>query len=212
MDLEILKILIDRYYSGDISPDEFEVLLSAFKENICLPPELENERRMFLAIESCAPVAPDELGKKLAEAIDRRQKPVVKIIKNFIVGSSAAAILIGMLLVGIRYSHPEHPQKNYMAETLITGKTTGAIQTIADSTKTTSPKIAIAESVTTESALICKKSISSANINDENLDIAARGVNEALMNVIEGINISRNDIADCMENIQINRKTDLNIF
>ena len=47
-----IKLLLESYYSGDISPDDYEILLSTMREAKNLPPELENECRMLLTVDS----------------------------------------------------------------------------------------------------------------------------------------------------------------
>lgn len=57
MDADRIKKMLDKYYSGDILPEEYQILISALTEADELIPELEAERRILLAIDSCDPLS-----------------------------------------------------------------------------------------------------------------------------------------------------------
>ena len=69
MEADRLKILFEKYYTGDILPHEYQYLLSALKECDELAPELDAERRMLLAIESCEAAEPEGLEDRLVMAV-----------------------------------------------------------------------------------------------------------------------------------------------
>ncbi len=102
METNKITALLDKYYSGDIMPGEYQTLLSALKENSDLTPELEKERDMLLAIEACAPSVPEGLEDRLIDAIDRRSRQAKLIHKMFLTGAAAAVILICITVASYR--------------------------------------------------------------------------------------------------------------
>lgn len=82
MDANRIKKMLDKYYSGDILPEEYQILISALTEADELIPELEAERRILLAIDSCEPLEPNGFEDRLKMAIDCRSKKKSHIPKN----------------------------------------------------------------------------------------------------------------------------------
>ena len=66
--------LLERYYSGVITPKEYQELLSAMDSSQVLLPDLEVERKIFMAINKCDISVPENLEQRLSNAIDRRSR------------------------------------------------------------------------------------------------------------------------------------------
>lgn len=94
MEADRLKILLGKYYTGDILPNEYQSLLSALKDSDELAPELDAERRMLLAIESCEAEEPEGLEDRLVMAINNRCKWRRNFLRMVYSGSAAAMVLI----------------------------------------------------------------------------------------------------------------------
>lgn len=212
-----IKIMLDRYYSGDISPEEHETLISELKD-IRATPELETERKMLLALASCEPVIPEDLEKRLVNAIDKRDRRSHHIIKT-VLSSAAAAIVLICITFGMpgdsnsRLANTECATRNHLsrhkttfAETEEAKETMGAMQTTVskDNTTIVKTKKRHLQKVKDESSI--------TDTRNNELDIASQKVDDALLDIIAGIRISQNEIAESMEDIHINQEIDLNIL
>lgn len=198
MESDRIKILLDKYYSGEISPNEYEILLSALKEYGGMTPELEAERKMFLAIESCEPIIPDGLEKRLEKAIDRRQNNISRIVKIFISGSSAAIVFLCITIGIIHYGNKELSESEFITKV-----------SVANTEKTVeSAKMAETTGLnpTEEEETIVHE------ISDVDLEKATQIVDAALLNVLSAIHISQNNVAECIESVKITQETNFNIF
>ncbi len=98
MEADRLKILLEKYYTGDILPNEYQSLLSALKESDELAPELNAERRMLLAIESCEAAVPEGLEDRLVMAINNRSKRRRNFLRMLYSGSAAAIVMVVMII------------------------------------------------------------------------------------------------------------------
>lgn len=199
MESNRIKILLDKYYSGEISPNEYEILLSALKEYGGMTPELEAERKMFLAIESCEPIIPDGLEKRLEKAIDRRQNNISRIVKIFISGSSAAIVFLCITIGIIHYGNKELSESEFITKVSVanTEKTVESAK-MAETTGL-NPTEEEEETIVHE-------------ISDVDLEKATQIVDAALLNVLSAIHISQNNVAECIESVKITQETNFNIF
>lgn len=211
---ERIRLLLESYYSGDISPKDYETLLSAIKEAKNLPPELEAERRMLLAVESYEPTIPDGFENMLSEAIDTRYRKSNNIIRMLLSGAAAAVVLICMTIGMFNSENKDLPDSEYIAESPTIGrkdelgdkpskggtpadfKTTSNTEKTRLEAKTTSPGIK-------EEVVI--------TINDDELDNAEQIVDEALLNVLSTIHMAQNEVIESLDNIQIFPTTNPNI-
>lgn len=203
MTLDKIKLLLESYYSGEISPEDYEMLLSSMKEIDDLPPELENERRMLLAVDSYEPVMPDDLEKKLSESIDKRYRKTNNILRVLLPGvTAAAAVLICVTLAILDLGDKDMPDLEDIANSTIGHK---------EETHTTLPTVGtIAESgIKAESAertvsSEIKKETVIPEINDKELEKAMQVIDESLLNVLSMIHLAQNNVAESFENMQIN--------
>lgn len=212
-----IRIMLDRYYSGDISPEEHETLISELKD-IKATPEFETERKTLLALASCEPVLPEDLEKRLINAIDKRDRRLHYIIKTVL--SSAAAVII---LICITFGMPDNSNsglsdsecatrthvsrhKTTFAKTEEAAETMEPLQATVSKDNTTIVKIKKRHIQKVKD----KSSITDSRNNE--LDIASQKVDDALLAIIEGIRISQNEIAESMEEIHINQEIDLNML
>lgn len=206
MTLDKIKLLLESYYSGEISPEDYEMLLSSMKEIDDLPPELENERRMLLAVDSYEPVMPDDLEKKLSESIDKRYRKINNILRVLLPGVTAvaavAAVLICVTLAILDLGDKDIPDLEDIANSTIGHK---------EETHTTLPTVGtIAESgIKAESAertvsSEIKKETVIPEINDKELEKAMQVIDESLLNVLSMIHLVQNNVAESFENMQIN--------
>lgn len=215
MELKEIKFLIDKYYSGGISPDEYESLISSLKTVDELPQDLEEERRMLFALEGCEPIIPENFENRLIDAIDQRDKHKNSIIKKFITRSVAAAILICVTIGLFLYenkevSHSEliadvAPSQSSVFEPFETVKMVNQIDTLRNTDTNESIK-----STNGIQANIKEESIST-EISEDDLEQAVHIVDEALLSVISGICMSRDKAVGYMEEIQINQKIEFNL-
>lgn len=202
MESNRINFLLDKYYSGEISPKEYDALLSALNEVGNTMPELEAERKIFHAIESCEPIMPVELEKRLEEAIDRKRKRIGKIVKLFISGSAAAIILLCTTIGLLHYGNNQTAEAEFIAKVSVANGMVRTEKPIA------SEEIAeISEQDLTE-----EEEISVAEISDEDLEEATQIVDEILLNALSAICISQNNVVECIENVKITQETDFNIF
>ena len=198
MESDRIKILLDKYYSGEISPNEYKILLSALKKYGGMTPELEADCKMFLAIESCEPIMPDGLEKRLEKAIDRKQNNISRIVKIFISGSAAAIVFLCITIGLIHYGNKELSESEFIAKVSVanTEKTVES-EEMADT---------IEHNPTENEEYIVPE------ISDGDLEKATQIVDTALLNVLSAIHISQNNVAECIESVKIKQETNFNIF
>ena len=212
-----IKIMLDRYYSGDISPEEHETLISELKD-MKATTELETERKMLIALASCEPVIPEDLEKRLINAIDKRARRLHYIIKT-VLSSAAAAIVLICITFGIPddsnsgLSDPECATRTHVSRHKTTfAKTDEAAETMEALQATVSKdNTTIVKTKKSHLQKVKDKSSITDTKNNE-LDIASQKVDDALLDIIAGIRISQNEIAESMEEIHINQEIDLNIL
>lgn len=190
METDKITALLNKYYSGDILPLEYQSLLSALKDDIELPPELETEQKMFLAIEAYAPLVPEGLENRLIKAIDRRNKRAKHILKMFLTGSAAAVIMICITVASYRYDNKAMPNSELAAN----------VSVVEESSNSG----IITESIENENTGIVQTS--SEDFSDE-----AQIVNDALLEVLSNIHMAQNDVIESIESIQVTPSTNLNI-
>lgn len=206
-----IKILLESYYSGDISPDDYETLLSEMKEAKDLPPELEYERRILLSVDSYEPTMPEGFEKMLSAAIDKRYRQTHNAL-SILISAAAAAIVLICITVGIfkfsnnGLSDPEHiagscvPQKEAPGYAL---QPTGPAEEIEATAEFGGMK-----SADKRSSSELKEESAIAETDDEELDKAGRIVDESLLSVLSMIHLAQNEVAESLENIQTNQRTD----
>ncbi len=201
MEADRLKILFEKYYTGDILPHEYQYLLSALKECDELAPELDAERRMLLAIESCEAAEPEGLEDRLVMAINNRSKRR----RNFLrmVYSGSAAIVMVVMTIGM------HIHDNNSIDDL---------EPIANISVATNACVAN-ETLETESSANATqvKSVTrgiSISHPDSSKDLAKsfQIADEALLDVLANIYLAQTEAIDAMENIEISQTTDYNIL
>lgn len=196
-----IKFLIDKYYSGEISPDDYEALLSALKEVGELTPELDAEREILLAIESCEPIIPDDFEKKLTDAIEKKHRRSSNIIKIILSGAAAAVMLI-FLTIGIPNSsnNAKHSIESSIAHREVRNAAISETARIKESVETTK----------TDTSEIEDKSVVT-EISEEDLNNAAQIVDEALLDILSNIHMAQNEAIESIESIQISQTTDFKI-
>lgn len=192
-----IDILLEKYYSGEISPNDYKLLLSELEKDGDSTFDMESERKMLFDIESCYPVMPHDFEKRLEKAIDRHRQKPKRIISIFI--SSAAAIA---LLCIVNYHTIIHPHPKRFTEAMAAEKITAAKQETMYSyfNETT-----LDEPIITTKPISESKESAYPDTDDENLEEAAKKVNEALQNVLSGIQMSQNNVAECIESITISQ-------
>lgn len=205
-----IKILLESYYSGDISPDDYVTLLSEMKEAKDLPPELENERRILLSVDSYEPTMPEGFEKMLSAAIDKRYRQTHNALRISI--SAAAAIVLICITIGMfkfgnnGLSDPEHIAGSCVTQKESPGyalQPTGAAGEIEATTEFAGMK-----SADKRSSSELKEESAIAETDDEELDKAERIVDESLLSVLSMIHLAQNEVAESLENIQTNQRTD----
>lgn len=199
MDADRIKELLDKYYSGDILPEEYQILISALTEADELIPELEAERRILLAIDSCEPLEPNGFEDRLKMAIDCRSKRN-RTFFRIVFSGSAAAIVFALIAIGQHihnngstYGMEPVPKISAVHEVPMTNETIYA--------KDGNP--VLAASVTNDNP----PSQSNAN---EDLEKSLQIADEALINVLANIHVAQNEVMEAIDKIEISQTTDYN--
>ncbi len=205
MELNGIKDLLDRYYSGDISPDDYEILLSTLKECGELTPDLEMERRMLLAVQSCEPVMPEGLEKRLELAIDRRSKRFGRIMKILFTGVAAASVLLCVYVASLRRTNDIPMDSNLVAEVKISR---GSVEDVI----TEKYVDTVEENSVGKTVFINNKPRVTSEMSDEELERAAQIVDDALLSVFSGIRKGQEEALQSIESIKIDQKSVINKF
>lgn len=215
MDITRIKHLLERYYSGDISPDDYQELLSFLKENNELPPELETECRMLLAVDALEPVMPEGLKERLEAAVDRKQNRARRFFKVLISGAAAAILLlcitIAMHYENIMHFRPESDSKSILADRKneISNRPT-VLPKIQDNTTESASQLVSEARLDHQDEKFASKAKNSEqyNIDDSELERAAQIADDALLDIISSIRLSRKNVSDRLEEIEIKQNTD----
>ena len=198
-----IKILLDKYYSGDILPDEYKTLRSSLNENVKLSPELDAERKMFLSIESCQPSEPKDLEGTLIAAINHKARKKL-IIAMLTYSGCAAAIVLIFVMVGM-----------YLCENRdITGSKQIANVSVSHQS------VDVQEAVETEvpvnvrqiSPVMRQHTSSHSWTSDYELEQSAQIVDDALTDILTSILSAQNDAIEIIDDIEITQTSDLNIL
>lgn len=202
MEADKLKILLDEYYAGDILPNEYQLLLSALKEADELSPELEAERRMLLAIESCEAAEPEDLEYGLVMAINNRSKKRRNFIRMVYSGSAAAIVLVVMTIGMCVHDNKSIYDSEPIATSSVASNTCGANETLDTGNSANATQvISETQGVSTSHTATSKDLAKSIQI-----------VDAALLDVLVNIQLALNEATDAMENIEISQTTDYNIL
>ena len=200
MDVDKIKKLLDKYYSGDILPEECQVLISMLKETDDLIPELDAERRMFLAIESYEPIEPKGFEDRLILAINQRSKKRSTFVRMAFSGL-AAAVVFALITIGLR---------------IYCNLTTDGLEPTAKIT-TIHGEAITDEIVDTKDAVKVLQVASVSQVNlpshfkaNEDLEKSLQIADEALMNVLVSVRMAQNEMMEVIENIKITQTTDYN--
>lgn len=213
MTLDKIKLLLESYYSGDISPDDYETLLSMMRQKKDLPPELENERRILLTVDSSGPIIPDGLEKMLDEAIDKRYGKPHNTLIMLCSRSAAAVLVICITIVILKFiDNNDLSDSKYIAERVIEHKE--SLWDTLPTVGTSSEFEIISESVESKSAEKAvpsnrKEEYAISEINDEDLDKAAKIVDESLLDLLSTIHEAQNEVAESLENIKTTHRTNI---
>lgn len=205
-----IKILLERYYSGDMSPDDYETLLSAMKEAKDLPPELENECRILLSVDSYEPPMPEGFERMLSDAIDNRYRKSNNTLRFVFSAAAGAAVLIGVAIGMFNWgnnglSDQGHIAGSGLAQKAVPQPELKPMETVMGNESETVETISAEKTVPSE----IKGEPAFAEINDEELVKAERIVDESLLNVLSMIHMAQNEVTQSFENIQTNQRTDL---
>jgi hypothetical protein len=118
MDSQRIKILLDKYYQGETSLEEQEILKEYFKD--VSQQNGDNEDKMiFNYLHSEKSAIPADLSEELDKIIDNEAKKnkikVIKIVRW--AGSIAAVILIGILFLIFSKNETKTVEKTFYADT-----------------------------------------------------------------------------------------------
>lgn len=235
--MDTLKInrLLDKYYSGEILPEEYESLLSFLKEARDLTPELEAERRMLIAIDASEPAMPDNFEVRLHTVIDRKANRS-RMLKKIALYSSAAAVLLICLAVGIRFSHQVTLQPESIAEAVDTPQLIYIIQnTEPEKVKALSFMDGVPQTLATTQTNLARKTIDtsetkvdsqkegslerkrrvsnrvkqsvSEELTNEEVEETAKMIDAALIDALSGLGGKQNTVMESIDNIKINKIT-----
>lgn len=209
-----IKTLLERYYAGDISPDDYETLLSEMKAAKDLPPELENECRLLLSVDSYEPTMPEGFEKMLSDAIDNRYRKSNNALR-ILFSTAAAAVVLICLTIGITnygnkgLSGPEHIAGSGIAQGVVPPAALQPVES-ADGNEMKSDSV---ETELTKKTVFreFKEKTVIPEIDVEELDNAERIIDETLLNVLSMIHMAQNEVVESLDNIQINQTVNSNI-
>lgn len=206
MEVEKIKELMERYYSGDILPDEYNTLKETLLNSNKLTPELEIERKAFAFIDSWEPAEPIDLDRKISQAIQSRKKQ--KLRHKFVyLFSSAAAVLI---LCTIGFNISKYRANMPKDENLSISSTNISIEKNETEISNNYPANPEANQISTVST---GKVISQLKQPEsEEIIKAGKTIDDALMDILLNIQISQNEAIETIENIEINNSIDTNII
>lgn len=198
MEADKLKILLGEYYAGDILPNEYQFLLSALKEADELSPELDAERRMLLAIESCEAAEPEDLEDRLVMAINNRSKKRRNFLRMVYSGSAAAIVLV-VMTIGMRvHDNKSVYDSEPIATSSVASNTCGTNETLDTGNSANATRvISETQGVSTSHSASSKDFAKSVQIADE-----------ALLDILANIHLAQTEAIDAMENIEISQTTD----
>lgn len=202
MEVDRLKILFDKYYSGDILQNEYQSLLSELKESDELAPELDAERRMLLAIESCEAAEPEGLEDRLVMAINNRSKRRRNFLR-LVYSGSAAAIVMVVITIGMHiHDNNSIEDSEPIAKISVVTNACVANETLETESSANATQV---KSVT--------RGISISH-PDSSKDLAKsfQIADEALLDVLANIYLAQTETIDALDNIEISPTTDYNIL
>lgn len=202
MEADRLKILLEKYYTGEILPNEYQSLLSALKEADELSPELEAERRMLLAFESWEPIEPEGLEDRLVMTINNQSKRRRKFLRMAYSGSAAAIVLVLITIVAHIHDNKSVEGSEQIAEITVARKENVKNETFgSQGTSNTTQLISATRKISPPH--------SSAN---DDLEKSLKVADEALMEVLITVQMAKNEAIETIDNIEISQTTDYNIL
>ena len=202
MEADRLKILLEKYYTGEILPNEYQSLLSALKEADELSPELKAERRMLLAFESCEPIEPDGLEDRLVMTINNQNKRRRKFLRMAYSGSAAAIVLVLITIVAHIHDNKSVEASEQFAEI------TGARKEYVKNETFGSQGASNAKQLISATRKI---STPRSRANDD-FEKSLKLADEALMEVLINVQMAKNEAIETIDNIEISQTTDYNIL
>lgn len=198
MEVDRLKILIEKYYTGDILPNEYQSLLSALKESDELAPELDAERRMLLAIESCEATEPRGLEDRLVMAINNRSKRRRNFLRMVYFGSAAAIAMVIMTIGMHIYDNNSIDDSEPIAKISVASKACVANETLeTENSANATQDISVTRGIATSHPASSKDLAKSIQIADE-----------TLLDVLANIHLAQTEAIDATDNIEISKTTD----
>lgn len=205
MEADKLKILLGKYYSGDIMPDEYQSLLATLKEADKLTPELEDERRMLLAIESCGPSEPKGLESRLIMAIDNRSKSR-KIFFRMVCSGSVAAIVLMIVAIGVHFHHNNTINLSQTIANVSVEHETVVTQESQETREMEAPDN------TMQAVSVAHNNLIPHSISEEELEKSVQVADEALMEILANVQMAKNEVIETIDNIEISQTMDYNIL
>lgn len=122
---EYIELLLNKFYSGETSPQEEEQLTEFFRQEN-LPEKWDKDKEMILALSDYAPEVPQQLEQKMSAFIDSLEKsssvnkktyPIRKLWYSI---ASIAAVALLVIGLGIWNSSPKKTNKQLLADTFQT--------------------------------------------------------------------------------------------
>lgn len=126
-DIDHIRILLDKYYRAETTPDEEQDLESFFTESNreCIPKDMEADARLFNMMRDLHPLpsecdVPDNLRKKLTAIVEQPQSSHRDHLRFFRIlrysGVAVAASIIWAIITLIPWSRnsEQHPESNRM--------------------------------------------------------------------------------------------------
>jgi hypothetical protein len=121
MEIKKIEILLGKYFEAQTTSEEEDHIIKFFRNNSKLPHDLEQLRPMFEGLSLQGREQPDEGFKRgVCEALDELQTYNAKsryLRKTYLVAGIAAAIVAGLLYIGVWSSTEVGQDEYYVADT-----------------------------------------------------------------------------------------------
>lgn len=94
--IDDIRVLLDRYYNGESSPEDLAILTAYFTDSNDIPEDMEADRLLFINISDAMPEIPAGLSASISKAIlkETRRTDSRRYLKILRISAAAAAIAV----------------------------------------------------------------------------------------------------------------------
>ncbi len=118
--IDDIRVLLDRYYNGDSSPEDLAILTAYFTSCNDIPEDMEADRLLFLNINDAMPEIPASLSASIIEAIQKEtaragNRRYLKILR-FAAAAAAISVVATVAVRIIPFGAVIDEQQHLMAD------------------------------------------------------------------------------------------------